>query len=196
MKRMIPTAALLLTLCPDGFAQSGLIVRGGFNLSDASINPEVDQNPRPGFNAALLSDISLGGPLSLIVGGGFETRGVAGDDEGAFRLNYITVPAMISLHPPFAPGGPLLFLNLGTESAFLVSSDMPSNDVAFDADNFETYELGLRTEVGAEFPVIPNGPSALVGAAYSYGMNDQNKDEDDTWYNHALHLFLGVKFGI
>jgi hypothetical protein len=68
--------------------------------------------------------------------------------------------------------------------------------VAFDADNFETYELGLRTEVGAEFPVIPNGPSALVGAAYSYGMNDQNKDEDDTWYNHALHLFLGVKFGI
>jgi hypothetical protein len=193
MKRVIPTAALLLTLCPDGFAQSGLIVRGGFNLSNASIDPDVDQKPRPGFNAALLGDVSLGGPLSLIMGGGFETRGVAGDDEGAFRLDYITVPVMISLHPPFAPG---LFLNLGTESAFLVSSDLQINDVAFDADNFETYELGLRTEVGAEFPVIPNGPSALVGVGYSYSVTDANKDEDDTWYNHALHLFLGLEFGI
>jgi hypothetical protein len=191
MKHMIPTAALLLTLCPDSFAQSGLIVRGGFNWSDASINPEVDQKPRPGFNAALLVDVSIGGPLSLIMGSGFETRGVAGDDEGAFRLNYLTMPVMISLHEPFAPGGPGLFVNLGTESTFLVSSDLQMNDVAF-----ENYEFGLRTEVGAELPVISNGPSVLVGAGYSYGVTDANKDEDDTWYNHALHLFLGLEFGI
>ena len=215
MKPMIPTAALLLTLCPDGFAQSGsgrlpvapantarscrecLIVRGGFNLSNASIGPEVDQKLRPGFNAALLGDVSLGVPLfSLIIGSGFETRGVAGDDEGAFRLNYITFPVMFSFHQPFAPGGPRLFINLGTESAFLVSSDLQINDVAFDADNFENYDLGMRTEVGAEFPVIPNGPSAHVGAGYSYSLTDANKDEDDTWYNYALHLFLGLKFGI
>jgi hypothetical protein len=85
MKHMIPTAALLLTLCPDSFAQSGLIVRGGFNWSNASIDPEVDQNPRPGFNAALLVDVSLGAPLSLIMGSGFETRGVAGESARSSR---------------------------------------------------------------------------------------------------------------
>jgi hypothetical protein len=191
LKRVIPTAALLLTLCPDAFAQSGLIVRGGFNWSNASIDPEVDQKPQPGFNAALLADVSLAGPLSLIMGSGFETRGVAGDDGRGFRLNYLTMPVMISLHEPFAPGGPGLFVNLGTESAFLVSSDRQINEVAFD-----NYELGLRTEVGAEFPVVPNGPSALVGAAYSYSLTDANEDEDDTWYNYALHVFLGLEFGI
>jgi hypothetical protein len=191
MKRMIPTAALLLTLCPDAFAQSSLIVRGGFNLSNASISPDVAQKPRPGFNAALLVDISLGGSLSLITGSGFETRGVAGDDEGAFPLNYLTVPVLISIHP-FASGDPGVFVNVGTESAFLVSSDQQIiNDVAF-----ENYEFGLRTEVGAEFPVVPDGPSALVGAGYSYSATDANKDEDDTWYNHALHVFLGLEFGI
>ncbi len=180
--------------------QECLIVRGGFNLSSASIGPEVDQKPRPGFNAALLADVSLGVPMfSLIIGSGFETRGVAGDDEGAFRLNYITFPVMFSFHQPLASGGPVLFINLGTESAFLISSDSSDsqiNDVAFDADNFETYDLGLRTEVGVELPLIPNGPSAHVGAGYSYSVTDANEDEDDTWYNHALHLFLGLEFGI
>jgi hypothetical protein len=202
MKNVILSSILLLSLTA-AHAQSGLVVRGGFNSSNAVIDPEIpdfiDQESRPGFNVAVLGDVSMGGPFYLLLGGGYETRGVrgeAGDGDGTVRLNYVTVPVMLSLRAPLAAGGPSIFLNVGSEPAWLVQSDLAFDDITFDADNFEDFDLGLRGELGMTIPFYPGGPAAMVGAGYTYSLTDANNDEDDEWHNYALHLFAGLRLPI
>ena len=73
-----------------------LILRGGMNISNAVRDPETPdpfgQDPRLGFNAALLGDIPAGTYTHVLVGAGYEQRGIQitfGDDDYVLSADYI-----------------------------------------------------------------------------------------------------------
>jgi hypothetical protein len=193
------TALLITALAPAPFAE-GVILRGGMNFANAITDPEPsspsNREFREGFNLALLGEMG-DGPMRLLVGVGYENKGMhlAGMGGGDIRLDYVTVPLMISMgtNSPEGMAGPRLFVNIGLEPAFLVNSEYASGNFTFSFENAEKFDLGLRGEVGVEFPFSYSGPSGLLGVGYSYGLTDANSN-NDSWRNYAIHLFAGLKF--
>ncbi len=189
-------AIVLTTLAPAAFAQ-GLTVRGGMNFSKAITDPEPvlpsNRDYLRGYNAALLGELGQG-PIRLILGAGYENKGMhlTGAGGGDLQLNYMTVPVMLSIGRPSVNIESNLFLNLGVEPAFLLSSDYAMNTFAFQFDRAEDFDLNLRAELGLELPLTYSGPAAVVGGAYTYALTDADKS-GNTWHNYAFNLFLGLK---
>jgi hypothetical protein len=198
MKHILFSALLLSTLAPAAFAQ-GLIVRGGMNFANAVTDPEPaspsNREYRTGFNAAALGEFGEGS-MRLLIGAGYENKGmhITGNGGGDIRLDYVTVPMMISMGSgnPEGMAGPRLFVNLGVEPAFLLNSDYATDDFTFAFDNAEDFDFNLRGEIGVEFPFSYSGPSGILGLGYTYGLTDANSNGDE-WHNYAFHLFLGLK---
>ena len=203
LKNKLYLAVLALALVAVFVAPShadGLILRGGMNFANAETDPEIDEDNqefRPGFNAAVLGEVG-DGPLRLLLGAGYENRGLrikGGGNSGDVRLNYVTVPVMLQLG---TAGGtspmPRVFVNLGVEPAFLVQSDVALDNFTFDIDA-EEFDFGLRGEAGIEIPISPTA-GIVLGAGYSQSVTDAAKDDDTEWYNRAFHLFAGVKLGM
>jgi hypothetical protein len=207
MKHHLPSALLLAalmgTLAPAAMAQA-IIVRGGMNFANAVTDPEPaspsNREYRKGFNAALLAEFGEG-PMRLLVGAGFENKGmhITGTGGGDIRLDYLTVPVMISFggFAPFGDGragvvGPRLFVNAGLEPAFLVTSEYATDNFTLDFDNAEDIDFNLRGEIGIEFPLSYSGPAGVVGLGYTYGLTDANKN-DSEWHNYVFHAFVGLK---
>lgn len=199
MKR-VPSlfVALCLTaaLAPASFAQ-GLIARGGLNYTKAITDPKPtspsSRDYLQGFNGALLGELGHG-PMRLIVGAGYENKGmrVTGPGGGDIRLDYMTVPVMVSIGTPSVNIESSLFLNLGLEPAFLLNSDYAMNNFTFTFDRAEDFDLNLRVELGAELPLTYSGPAAIVGGAYTYALTDADKS-GNTWNNYAFSAFVGLK---
>lgn len=199
MKNFLPAAALFVTfatLAPGAFAQ-GLHLRGGVNFANAMTDPEPsspsNREFRQGFNGALLGEFGHGG-ARLMVGVGYEEKGmhITGAGGGDIRLDYVTVPIMVSMGAPPVNAGAALFFNVGVEPAFLLTSEYSADSFTFDFDNAEDFDMNLRAELGIELPVSYSGPSGILGAAYTYGLTDANKNGNE-WNNYAFHLFLGLK---
>jgi hypothetical protein len=198
--------ATLFTTALTAFVSSvnaqGLILRGGMNASSAVTDPELDEDntePRYGFNAAALADVPLSGAVHLVAGAGYEQRGLnftnpGNDDKMLLSADYLSVPVMLSLRAP--SDGAHLFINVGIEPAFLMSSDFDIGDITFEVEQAESFDFGLRGEVGVELPLSMNGPGVLLGLGYTYGLTDANSDEDGEWNNTTIHAFLGVKLGM
>jgi len=201
--RPLFTAALAAALI-GSFAvparADGIILRGGANFASANTDPDIDednQDFRPGLNAGLLAEIGSGA-LRLLAGGGFEQKGIrvkGGGNSGDVRLDYVTVPVMISLgNVPDGGRMPRLFVNAGVEPAFLVSSDIKLGDYTFDIDA-ETFDFGLRGEAGLEIPLTPSA-ALILGGAYAQSLTDAAKGDNADWYNRTIHIFGGVKIGM
>jgi hypothetical protein len=199
MKTKLLALFLTLTLVPTAFAQ-GIIIRGGMNFANAQTDPQPtspsNREYREGFNAALLSEMG-GSGTRLLLGVGYENKGmhITGFGGGDIRLDYVTVPLMVSFGTPSPEGvaGPRLFVNVGAEPAFLVNSDYANDNFTYAFDNAEKFDISLRGELGVEFPFSYSGPSGLIGLGYTYSMTDANSN-DDEWRNYAFHLFAGLKF--
>ncbi|HLU69629.1 MAG TPA: outer membrane beta-barrel protein, partial [Fibrobacteria bacterium] len=154
-------ALTLITVSAPGVAHAdGLILRGGLNLSDAATDPSIDadnQEYRRGLNLALLAEAG-GGPARLVAGVGYENRGIGVSTslaDATLRLDYVTIPVMLSLGtvPEMGSGWmPRLFVNVGVEPAFLISSNGSLEDYDFDIEA-ERFDFGLRGEAGVEIPV-------------------------------------------
>ena len=187
---------LLAALAPSSYAQ-GIIARGGLNYSKAVTDPKPaspsSRDYLQGLNGALLGELG-NGAVRLIVGAGYENRGmhVSGAGGGDIRLDYMTVPVMLSFGTPSVNIESSLFLNLGIEPAFLLSSDYAMNNFTFTFDRAEDFDLNLRAELGAELPLTYSGPAIVVGGAYTYGLTDADKS-GNTWHNYAFSAFLGLK---
>jgi hypothetical protein len=191
-----------LMIAPGSAWADGLILRGGVNLSDADTDPSIDadnQEHRTGFNAALLAEAGTG-PVRLLAGVGYDNRGLkvtSAFGDGEVRLDYVTVPVMLSVGtvPGIESGWmPRLFVNLGVEPAFLVSSEGSLEDFDFDIEG-EKFDFGLRGEAGIEIPVSATA-GVVLGAGYSRSMTDASQDEDFEWYNKTLQFFGGLKVGM
>jgi len=198
---LVPILALFIVVgsTSTAFAQ-GVLLRGGMNFSNAFTKPEPtspsNREYREGFNAALLGEMGEG-PMRLLIGVGYENKGmhISGFGGGDIRLDYVTIPLMVSFGTGSDEGitGPRLFVNVGAEPAFLVNSEYASSNFTYDFDNAETYDIGLRGEVGVELPFSYSGPSGLIGVGYTYSLTDANSNEDE-WNNYAFHIFAGLKF--
>jgi hypothetical protein len=199
MKKSLFALLFLSALAPAAFSQ-GIILRGGMNFAKAVTDPEPaspsNREFREGFNAALLGQTG-DGPMSLLIGVGYENKGmhITGAGGGDIRLDYVTVPLMVSFGTgsPEGVAGPRLFLNVGAEPAFLVNSDYATDNFIYTFDNAEKFDISLRGEFGVEFPFSYSGPSGLIGLGYTYAMTDANSNNDE-WRNYAFHLFAGLKF--
>jgi hypothetical protein len=196
IKAPLLATILFLIAIPDAFAQ-GIIVRGGMNFANAVTDPEVASslNPefRKGLNAALLAEFG-NNDVSLLIGAGYENKGMhlGGSGGGDIRLDYLTLPVMVSFGTHSRASSPRLFANAGIEPAFLLSSDYATENFTYAFDNAEGFDFCLRGEVGAEFPFSYSGPAAVVGVGYTFSLTDANSG-DDEWRNHVIHLFVGLK---
>jgi hypothetical protein len=204
MKHALFVLALICALAPGTFAQ-GVLVRGGMNFANAVTDPEPlspsNREFRKGFNAALLGEFGEG-PMRLLVGAGYENKGmhITGSGGGDIRLDYMTVPVMISLGTGQLGGdrydaAPRVFLNLGVEPAFLLNSDYATDNFTFSFNNAEEFDFNLRGEIGIEFPLSYSGPAGVIGLGYTYALTDANTNNDE-WHNYVFHLFLGLKLGM
>ena len=188
--------ALSLLLAQTGLAQ-GIIVRGGMNFANALTDPAPasasNRDFRKGLNAALLTEFG-NNEVSLILGAGYENKGMhfSGNGGGDIRLNYLTLPVMVSFGTHSRASSPRLFANAGIEPAFLVTSDYATENFTYGFNNAESFDFCLRGEAGAEFPISYSGPAAVVGAGYTFSLTDANLGEDE-WRNHVIHLFVGLK---
>jgi hypothetical protein len=117
---------------------------------------------------------------------------ITGPGGGDIRLDYVTVPVMISLGTPGSFEAPRLFVNAGVESAVLLSSDYAADDFTFAIDNAEKFDFGLRGEIGLEVPMSAYGPAGLIGMGYTYGLTDANSG-DEEWNNYVITAFFGLK---
>ncbi len=200
MKHKFFAAALFCALVPAAFAQ-GVILRGGMNFAKAVTDPKPtspsNREYRQGLNGALLGEFG-DGPMRLQLGAGYENKRMhlTGAGGGDIRLDYMTIPLMVSLgtNMPEGLNGPRLFVNLGIEPAFLLNSDYAGNSFTFTFNNAEQFDFNLRAETGIELPFSYSGPAGILGLGYTYGLTDANSD-CDTWHNDAFHLFLGIKIG-
>lgn len=207
MKNKIFTSIFALTLftfiaAPDNARADGLILRGGLNLSDADTDPSINadnQEYRRGLNVALLAEAG-NGPARLLVGVGYENRGIGVSTslaDATLRLDYVTIPVMLSLGtvPEMGSGWmPRLFVNVGVEPAFLVSSNGSLESFDFDIEG-ERFDFGLRGEAGVEIPVSETA-GIVLGAGYSRSVTNAAKDDDLEWYNRNIQIFGGVKVGM
>lgn len=196
-------ALTLIAVSAPGVARAdGLILRGGLNLSDAATDPSIDadnQEYRRGLNLALLAEAG-NGPARLVAGVGYENRGIGVSTslaDATLRLDYVTIPVMLSLGtvPEMGSGWmPRLFVNVGVEPAFLISSNGSLEDYDFDIEA-ERFDFGLRGEAGVEIPVSETA-GIVLGAGYSRSVTNAAKDEDLEWYNRNIQIFGGVKVGM
>jgi hypothetical protein len=186
----------LFSLASAASAQ-GIIVRGGMNFASALADPapasSSNRDFRKGLNAALLSEFG-NNAVSLLLGAGYENKGMhlGGNGGGNIRLDYLTVPVMVSFGTQARRASPRLFANAGVEPAFLLSSDYATDNFTYAFDNAKGFDFCLRGEVGGEFPFSYSGPSAIVGMGYTFSLTDANAG-DDEWRNYAIHLFVGLK---
>jgi hypothetical protein len=203
MKNVIFLAALVIALIAV-FASpahsDGIILRGGMNFANANTDlvEDEDREFRTGFNAAVLGEIGDGG-LRLLAGLGYENRGLGisiGDDDGEVRLDYVTVPVLLSVGTSsMGTGMPRVFVNLGVEPAFLVSEEEELGAFTFDFEEAEKFDFGLRGEAGMEIPLSVSS-GIVVGAGYSQSLTDASKSDDTEWKHYGFHLFGGVKIGM
>jgi hypothetical protein len=188
--------AWLGTFVPSTFAQ-GLILRGGINFANAITDPQPaspsNREYLQGLNGALLGEFG-NGPVRLILGAGYENRGmhVSGTGGGDIRLDYMTIPVMVSLGSPLSSASASLFLNLGIEPGFLLASEYTTDNLTFPLDRFEDFDLNLRAELGIGLPLSYAGPAILLGGGVSRSVTDANKS-DNEWNNFVFHTFLGIK---
>jgi hypothetical protein len=188
--------AWLGAFAPSAHAQ-GLILRGGVNFANAITDPQPaspsNREYLQGLNGALLGEFG-NGPVRLILGAGYENRGmhVSGLGGGDIRLDYMTIPVMISLGSPLSSASANLFLNLGIEPGFLLASDYATDSFTFAFNRAEDFDLNLRAELGIGLPVSYSGPAILLGGGVSRSVTDADKS-DNEWSNYAFHTFLGIK---
>ena len=156
-----------------------IMIRGGVNYSDISIDSQVDNeifDRKPGFHLGLNGNVPLGPLFSLRPAALYQFKGA----ESA-NLSYFEVPLNLGLNlgPIVVEAGPYLGYLLNTSGGI------------FQGDNFE------KIDWGADFGLVVELDKLGIGANYSNSLS--NIAKGDRWNqatkltNGNLSLFLYYK---
>jgi hypothetical protein len=190
---------IVLAAGPREARAQGLHVRGGLNLANAALDPEpaspLSTTLLRGYNGSLLAELG-GGPIRLMLGGGYQQHGVkveGGAGEGDYRLDYATIPVMLSMGPPSVNANASVFLNIGVEPAFLIGTRIPSGSTLLPEDDARDFDVAMHAELGVELPLSYSGPALTLALGYSLGMIDVHGGPD-RWRNNTFQGIIGLKF--
>lgn len=198
------TVLFLVTLLFASFSArdaqaQGLHLRGGVNLSNASLDPTptapVTTKMLRGYSGTFLAELG-GGPVRLLVGAGYQQHGITtegGAGAGDHRLEYATIPVMVGLGAPSVNANVSVFLNLGIEPSFLIASSLPAGSATLPDDELHDFDFAMRAELGAELPLSYSGPALVIAVGYGLGMVDAHRG-DLEWRNSTFQGLVGIKF--
>lgn len=117
----------------------------------------------------------------------YSPRGASFPDDGAIKLNYISVPMVLKKR--FFPVGIHPYLLGGPEFNFLVSANENGSDIK---DLLNSEDLNFVVGGGLEFSFLRK--SAYVEGRYSYGLNNINKDTESVLKNRVSQIYFGILF--
>jgi len=196
---LFAATGLMCLLGAQDAAAQGIHLRGGLNLSNAALDPEpaspLTTKMLRGYNGALLAELGSG-PVRVMIGGGYQQQGIAvegGATEGDYKLEYATIPVMISLGPPTVNANATVFLNVGVEPSFLIGSNLPTGGTVLNKNELRDFDVAMRAELGAELPLSYSGPSILLALGYSLGMTDAHRGANE-FRNNTFQGIVGLKF--
>lgn len=153
MNKILMSFMVLAMLATTSFAQNvGGHLALNFGTTIGEDNEDVPWGL--GVNAGVAAKFTLIPMLDLVPEIDFEMRR-ASDDDATWTTMAINIPVLLRVNVM-----PQLFLEVGPTVAFLLSSEMETDDATFsmdlgsdEIDVLETFELGLAA--GAGFTVMP-----------------------------------------
>jgi hypothetical protein len=167
-------------------------VKGGVNFATLT-GDDVDVDMRTSFHLGLVAEFGLGtnlffGPEILYSsqGADFSEDGM----NGSFKLDYVQIPLMLKYYA--APG---FSLEAGPQIGFLVSSEVESDGVSVDVeDYFSSTDFGVNLGVGYKFI---NG--LFLQGRYNLGLSNVWDSEefdsgDEKIKNSVIQLSIGFMF--
>ncbi|PWL29851.1 porin family protein [uncultured Roseivirga sp.] len=202
MKKRIILLVLPMLMLAVGTAQAqgGLII--GANMSNLYIDNVDDENSKIGINVGLYNRWGAEEGIGLRTELLYSQKGAAaqynnflqGSGKYRFNLNYLKVPAMLSLKagPLDIHAGPYIGILLGANVKD-VDSDGNINQISeLDRDDFNTTDYGAAVGLGLGFS------GGHISLRYNYGMREIGKDGSfagqatEDAKNSALTLSLGL----
>lgn len=185
MKKLILCCSLLIAAVT--IAQGQIMLRGGVNYSDISIDSQVDNevfDRKPGFHLGLNANVPLGPLFSIRPAALYQFKGAEVQSGGVTQnadLSYIEVPVNLGLHL-----GPIV-LEAGPYFGYLLNT----SDGLFNDDNIE------KSDWGANFGAVVELDKLGIGANYSNSLSNIAKgdrwDQATELSNGNLSIFLYYK---
>ena len=215
---LIVTPLLLLTPAPTA-AQTRLAVTGGLNLASVDVSTEEafvpDFESVTGLSLGLSATIPLSETLGLQLAGGYSQKGTmwaftedGADVESSLKLNYIELGAFGVVHLPVSGervsahllAGPALALEASCDATAKATymgtsfeiSEGCDEDYALDRSNFD---LGLAGGGGLEIG-LSDALGVSLGALYTFGFIDLDKDDRDSMKHRVLSFRVGLVYSI
>ena len=209
MNRFATSAAatlILLSPATSALGQTTLLISGGLSLasmtsSDEELNSLVESSM--GMSIGLTAGIPVSESLNLELGASYSQKGFA-TAEGTLDLGYLDVTALASKPFPMSDRASVHLL-AGPALAYKVSCQVT---VSFEAEEFSedcddefimmrSMDLGLAG--GVRFEIGLSEKAGLsVGAFYTYGLLNQNVDDNEALSikHRVLTLRAGLAYSI
>ncbi|WP_194774389.1 porin family protein [Pararhodonellum marinum] len=213
----IGIALLLLTISPQGYAQSDnpgprIGIKGGLNFSQFFVDqPTVDdENMKVGVHFGIFTKIPISDFLafqpellytnvgSKVSYGGSDVESLLGIREGEvrFNLNYIQLPLALgfNLGPVNIHAGPYVAYLLSANVKNLEYSDLSTSEpVDLGTDDFNTIDYGLFAGLGFDLGNV------TIGARYNHGLREigsggLSQTLTNNSRNGVAQLYIGFGF--
>lgn len=190
-------------------------LKGGFNMSTASMKKVGDKKIKAGYRIGLTVDYGVTESFYLQSGAFFNVKGVRLKSTSSysaevsgwkqhFTMQYIEVPVLAAYKLEAVSGlkivfnaGPYFAYGIGGKTSLIQSSDDGKNKVDTFGDNrMKNIDYGLRYGAGLEFEKILFEISFDFGFANIANKNNElNRLFDNTHYrNKGFSLLAGYKF--
>lgn len=208
VKRLALAATLLLFFSAYGFSQGTTFgLKGGFNLSNLSLEGNDDSNLKPGFHAGGFAEIPLSGSFAIMPEVQFSTKGTKWERDLLTQkvklqanLNYIEMPVSFVYYLArdfdFQLGPYVGFL---MDANYKVVSGADSRttviDYKMDKDVYNSTDFGIQG--GMRFHLNP----IFLGFGYKYGLSQVAKEgtgDARIFFgdagNRLIQVYAGIKF--
>lgn len=199
------TMLLLMLAGGPAFAQNGLGVLGGFNVTNLIQDPTppgLAHGSRTRFTAGVFADFDLFGKLGLQIEPGFVQKGANKDvtDQQTFEysrlrvdLSYLELPLLVKLKLMSSQTGPYLLAG-PSFGVLLAAKEGNRTGTADIKDQRKSYDVGLTG--GAGLFLAAHKARLFVEVKYNYGLMDINDDAGDTstLHSNGVRVQLGVYF--
>lgn len=228
-QKMLAIASLMICSAMVSYGQSSapkasLIVKGGLNLSNITINKngDIDENKTlPSFHAGLVADLPIGRFFSIQPGVLFTGKGAkleSGNTSGnnwyrsTTRPYYVEVPVNAVIKLPlgdqssfFVGAGPYLGIGVGgknrVEGQVLGVAFSRSSNIKFsDDDPFTSNEEGAGYNIMRRFDYGLNGTvgieSKFAVFSVNYGLGLAKLQSGTTSSNDELNKYRVLSFSV